>query len=314
MSQELTFSIVIPTYNRPKRLRQCLESIAQLDYPRDRFEVIVVDDGSPMSLESLIKPFAAAIDLTLMTQPNAGPARARNTGAAQAKGEFLAFTDDDCLLASDWLSKLSDRFQQTPHCMIGGKTLNALPDNLYSTASQGLIDFLYAHYVTADNESNFFASNNLALPTARFQALGGFDTTFPLAAGEDRELCDRWLRFGYRMVYAPEAQIHHAHQLTPLKFWQQHFNYGRGAFHYRRVRAQQGQTVRLESLLFYSKLLTYPFFQSTSQPAILLAILMFVSQVANAAGFFWQHYSAAKQMYLRRIDSATGDPTIDSSG
>lgn len=285
------FSIVIPTYNRPERLQNCLSAIAQLDYPPDRFEVIVVDDGSKTSVKSVVESVVASVgeplQITLIRQANAGPATARNTGAAQAKGKFLVFTDDDCMPAPDWLKTLEANFVQFPDCLIGGRSLNALPSNLYSTASQVLIDYLYSYFNPALNQSAFFASNNIALPSDRFQAMGGFDTSFPLAAAEDREFCDRWLQHGYCMKYAPEVQIYHAHHLTLAHFWQQHFNYGRGAFHFHRVRAQRrSEPIKVEPLSFYLNLLAYPFRQKPSHTALLLAGLFLVSQAANIAGFF----------------------------
>lgn len=285
--EPLYFSIVIPTYNRPERLENCLKAIAQLDYPRDRFEVVIVDDGSLTPMASIAEPFRNLLNLTVIRQSNAGPAKARNTGAAKATGQFLVFTDDDCTPAPNWLKNLEVRFSTTPDCLIGGRTLNALPDNLYSTASQVLIDYLYGFYNTDLEQSSFFASNNFAMPAGRFQTLNGFDTSFPLAAGEDREFCDRWLHHGDRMVYAPDAQVYHAHRLTLKTFWRQHFNYGRGAFCFHQVRAQRTQDrVRVEPISFYFNLLTYPFLHPSSQPPILLAVLLFLSQVANVAGFF----------------------------
>ncbi len=283
------FSIIIPTYNRPERLTTCLESLLRLDYPHADFEVIVVDDGSQLPLEPVVAPFQKQFNLSLLRQNNAGPAKARNTGAAQAQGKFLAFTDDDCTPAPDWLTNLAARFTTADDSMIGGRTINALPENLYSTASQVLIDYLYEYYNTGSNPVNFFASNNLALPANHFHTLGGFDTSFPLAAGEDRELCDRWLHQGYKMIYAPEVHVYHAHKLTLSTFWRQHFNYGRGAFcfHTRRSQRTTGG-IKVEPLTFYFNLLTYPLLQTSSQPGILIAVFLIVSQVANVAGFFWE--------------------------
>ncbi len=289
MTQTPFISIVIPTYNRPERLADCLESLTNLEYPRDCFEAIVVDDGSKTSLEPVIKPFKDRLEITLFKQENQGPATARNTGAKQAKGDLLAFTDDDCKPAPDWLTKLAARFATAPDSMIGGKTLNALPNNLYSTTSQVLIDYLYNYYNLGSKQSNFFASNNFALPSDLFQAVGGFDTTFPLAAGEDREFCDRWLQFGNKMIYAPEVQIYHAHKLTLSSYWRQHFFYGRGAFCFHQVRAKRAHTeVKVEPISFYFNLLKYPLSQPTPQPKLLLSTLLFISQVAGVAGFFWE--------------------------
>ncbi len=85
-----SFSVIIPTYQRPEQLGTCLSALTELDYPSDRFEIIVVDDGSPVSPEPVVASFRDRLNLTLLTQPNSGPASARNTGAAHAKGEFLA--------------------------------------------------------------------------------------------------------------------------------------------------------------------------------------------------------------------------------
>ncbi len=283
------FSIVIPTHDRPRQLATCLQSLACLDYPRDRFEVIVVDDGSETPPEAVVASFCGQLDVTLLTQAHAGPAAARNTGAARAKGKFLAFTDDDCAPAPDWLQSLTARFARASDCAIGGRTLNALPDNLYLTASQLLVAYLYGYYNANPDQARFFTSNNLAMPTDRFHTMGGFDTTYTRTAAEDRELCDRWLHHGYRMTYAPEALVYHAHVLTFRAFWRQHFRYGRGAFYFHQARAHRARgRIRLEPLSFYLNLLRYPFSQVQGWHALLLAALLVMSQVANATGFFWE--------------------------
>lgn len=289
MAQQYLFSIIIPTYNRPERLSNCLESLTQLDYPRADFEVVVVDDGSKMSLEPFVAAVKDKLNLTFVRQTNAGPASARNTGAFKAQGKYLVFTDDDCTPASDWLSKLAARFSTAPSSMIGGHTINALKENVYSIASQTLIDYLYEYYNNNSVQPNFFASNNIALPAETFRLLGGFDTSFPLAAAEDREFCDRWLYKGYKMVYAPEVQVYHTHELTLRKLWRQHFNYGRGAFCYHKIRSNRiNQPMKVEPLSFYLDLLTYPVSRLSNKIGVLVTALIFISQVANVAGFFWE--------------------------
>jgi glycosyltransferase involved in cell wall biosynthesis len=285
------FSIVIPTYNRPQRLETCLKSLTCLNYPRDRFEVIVINDGSANSLESIVNPFKEKLNLQMIRQDNAGPASARNTGAAKAQGKYLVFTDDDCQPDVNWLNALETSFAQNPDGLLGGHTINHLSNNLYSEASQRLIDYLYRYYNADPLQARFFASNNLALSTERFRHIGYFDVTFPLAAGEDRELCDRWLHYGYSMVYVPEALVYHTHRLCLRTFWRQHFSYGRGAFHFHQVRSlREQEPIKVEPLKFYLDLLVYPFSSSSSHPGILVSSLFFVSQVANVAGFFWERW------------------------
>ncbi len=286
--QQTLFSIIVPTYNRPDKLAQCLQSFVELEYPRDGFQVIVVNDSTEISVETTISPFQNKLNLTLLTQPNSGPATARNTGAFVAEGKFLVFTDDDCTVAADWLQNLEKRFMETPDCLIGGRTVNALLDNIYSTASQQLIDYLYSYYNAIGDRAQFFTSNNFALAAEAFQKIGGFDTTFSLAAGEDREFCFRWLNTGGRALYAPEVTVYHSHALTLGKFWRQQFNYGRGAFLFGEIISKQGVQGKRQHPSFYLNLLTYPFFHAAGIQKLLIAALFLVSQAGIAAGLFWE--------------------------
>jgi glycosyltransferase involved in cell wall biosynthesis len=184
---ELSFPIIVPTYSRPGRLACCLKSLARLEYLRDCFEVIVVDDGSKTPPKAVVDDFLNRLEVILFTQSHGGPATARNTGAAQAKGQFLAFTDDDCEPDSHWLNVLASAFTEKPDAAVGGHTFNTLHDNPRSNASQLLVGYLYSYYNTDPNKAVFFTSNNIALPVDRFRTIGDFDTTFPRAAKENRE-------------------------------------------------------------------------------------------------------------------------------
>ncbi|MDP3093083.1 MAG: glycosyltransferase [Nitrospira sp.] len=293
-SKAPSFSIVIPTYSRPEQLAVCLQACARIEYPRDRVEVIVVDDGGTKPLDEIVAGFHGKLTLKLLQQENSGPASARNRGASEAAGEFLAFTDDDCAPASDWLKALGRECVASPDCAVGGRTVNALTGNVYSTASQLLISYLLSFYNASPHDARFFPSGNLAFPTKQFRAVGGFDVTYPRAAAEDRELCDRWLHLGHRMIYASEAVVYHAHALTFRTFLRQHFHYGQGAFCFHRVRARRLQDrVKVEPLMFYINMLRYPFVSAQGVQAPLLMLLLVVTQVANAAGFFWMRLKGA---------------------
>lgn len=306
MSAQRFFSVIIPTYNRPKQLADCLTALSNLDYSRDRMEVIIVDDGSSMPLDAVIKPFQTELNVTLLRQPNAGPSAARNTGAAVAKGAFLAFTDDDCEPAPDWLTQLERRFQQHPQHIVGGRTCNALLDNPFSCTSQLIIDVVYDYYNATPDQAQFFASNNLALPTEEFCKLGGFNTAFPTS--EDRELCDRWLHHGYGMSYASNAVILHSHSLGLLSLWRQHFSYGQGAYRYHKIRADRGSGEFHIEGNFYLNLVRYALTQTQYKPKFLLLVLLFYVQVANAAGFFYEKF----YWHQRHIDKRPQPSTLTS--
>lgn len=286
MSSPLKFSVIIPTYNRPQKLANCLDFLAALDYPTDQFEVVVVDDGGDAALDSIVDSHRETLSIALLRQQNAGPGAARNRGVEAATGDYLAFTDDDCMPHADWLSKLSARLTEMPDALVGGHVLNALTENLYSSASQQLIDYLYDYYHGSHRGISFFTSNNIALSKARYLEIGGFDAKLRVAS-EDRELCDRWIQRDYPMVYAPEAQISHAHDLTLDSFWKQHFSYGRGAYHFHGIRAQRAaQEIKVEPLSFYIGLLLYPLRSQKNLFQLGLSGLFFLSQFAMTVGFF----------------------------
>jgi glycosyltransferase involved in cell wall biosynthesis len=284
------FSIVIPTYNRREPLETTLKGLVDLAFAPDRFEVIVADDGSARPVDRLLDAYKQKLTIRLFRQTNAGPATARNNGAMQARGQYLAFIDDDCIPAPDWLANLAVNFRATPEAMIGGHTINALSGNPYAAASQSLIDYIYQYNNADPEQARFFTSNNMAVPATGFQRLGGFDTSFPLAAGEDREFCERWRRHGLQMRYAAEVRVYHLHAMTLRSFWQQHFNYGRGAFHVHQRRLNQAQPeagkglFTPEPLSFYLKLMGYPLAQNRGAGAIQQLGLVGISQLATAAG------------------------------
>ncbi|MEL6552773.1 MAG: glycosyltransferase [Cyanobacteria bacterium J06621_11] len=283
-----SFSIVIPTFNRPKQLEGCLSALVALDYPKDRYEIIVVDDGSQEPLTKTVAPFQQDVQVMLIRQANAGPAAARNEGVERASGDYIAFTDDDCMPEREWLQQFAIALQSNPDAMVGGRTINALPNNLYSSASQALIDYLYSYYNGA-TQGVFFASNNIAMARSHFLSIGGFDVSFPLAAAEDRNLCDCWQQAGYPMQYVPSATIQHAHALSLRSFWRQHFGYGRGAFCFHQVRSKRTEEpVKVEPLKFYADLLTYPIVERGVRSPLAVSSLFFLSQVATTAGFFWE--------------------------
>ena len=281
----MDFTVIIPTYHRPEPLAACLAALAGSRYPRQLFEVVVVDDGGEVDLRPVIASFPFS-GVRLLRQQRRGPGAARNTGARAARGRWLAFTDDDCLPEPDWLPALATQLEADPERAVGGHTFNQLVNNPYSSASQLLIDYLYAHYNTpGGGEARFLTTNNLAVPAALFHAIGGFDETYTRAASEDREFCSHWLQRGHRLHYTPAARVGHAHPLDAASFWRQHFQYGRGAHRYHLARTRRGQgRPSLEKLAFYLALIAYPW-HCRAQGRIRLMLLLILTQLAHTAGF-----------------------------
>lgn len=251
-------------------MRECLESIARQDFPA---EVLVVDDGG--DLES-------PPGVTVLHQERAGPARARNRGAQATEAEVLVFLDDDCRLGPGWLKAAASRLQGQPDLAVGGRLVNAFPENPWAETSQLIVDYLY-EVLNADPErAVFLGSGHLAVPAAAFREVGGFCPAYPRAAAEDRDFCRRWLASGRRLAYLPEVAVHHAHALTWRGFLRQHWAYGRGArrFHAGGTKAQAPG--------FYGGLLRYPWRRYPAGQACSLGWRLLVSQVAHTLGYLWQ--------------------------
>lgn len=285
----VTFSVIVPSFERPERLGRCLAALAALRAPRGGFEVVVVDDGGRSPLDDIVDGSRKALSLTLIRVAHGGPAAARNAGAGRARAPFLAFTDDDCRPEPDWLLAFEAAFERGERGLLGGLTRNGLAGNLFSSASQSQLDYLYDYFAREGEPPRFFASNNVALPREAFLTAGGFDASFRQAAGEDREFSDRCRRLGHGMACVPTAIVRHEHALTAGSFLRQHFFYGRGARRFHAIRSRrEPQPQRLEPGSFYLRLPLHPFV--AGEPvgrATLLATLLVASQAATALGYFW---------------------------
>ena len=281
------FSVVIPTYCRPRHLSNLLSSLTRLTYQSSMFEVIVVDDGGDTPLEPVISKFRGQINITLLRQENKGPAMARNYGTSQTKGEYLAFTDDDCLPDPNWLQALAYSFRESPCCLCGGKTINIQRKNLYSATTQLRVDYLYERYNPTAKFGAFFLANNLAVSKELFMEMGGFDST--LRFGEDRDFCYRWVSRGYPLVFAPQAVVYHNHSLTFLSFLQLHFLYGGGNFQFLKQCTMKGpRSITLSPPSWYVDLMLLGIKKEKGLRGLFLTLLLMTAQMAYTAGLFWE--------------------------
>jgi GT2 family glycosyltransferase len=229
------FSVIIPTYNRPARLRACLESFHLLQYPEGEWELIVVNDGGDHSFSKLGESIGDELPLRLIEQEHGGPASARNLGAQNASGAYLAFTDDDCRVTSNWLNEFESGFQRRLWHGLGGQTVNPYPENATARAMQFFTDFLYEYLRMPNDDAYMLISNNAAIQRNIYLKEGGFDESFPYAAAEDRELSHRLNAKGYRLHYWPKAKVWHHHQVSARGYLSLQFRYGKGDYYFRRA-------------------------------------------------------------------------------
>lgn len=280
-SQKVVFSVVVPTFERPRQLTECLESLAVQTLPKPLFEVVVVVDGGGQALEQLVDEFAGRLRIKLLRQPNGGCASARQLGIDHAQGEYLAFTDDDCRPAPDWLTRLDAALKRAPDYAVAGRTINGAKDNLYAEATQSIVETLTMSGRDRSRYVRYAPTNNLVFPTASFLAIGGLDRSWRIAGGEDRDLCARWNQAGFRLAYESSAKVFHYHRLNLRSFLRQHFNYGRGAWRYY---TKEAFSARFESPRLYPSLLLAPFREQRMGRAIAVCGLVLLAQFATAGG------------------------------
>lgn len=278
-------SIVIPTRDRPEALDACLVALAGQSLSPERFEVVVVDDGGSAVLEDVVDRHSGSLRLTLSRRPHAGPAAARNAGVKLARGRVLAFTDDDCLPEPDWLAAIATAVERAPESIVGGRTENALASNRCSEASQSVIAFMYAEELRRTGELPFVTSNNLGIGRELFDALGGFDASFPEAAAEDRDLSARCKARGGSLVYESAAVVRHAHPLDLRSLLRQYVAYGRGARLLSRSRREGPAAPGTRSPAFYAGMLVEPYRRDSPGRAAVVASLIALTQVGTAIGY-----------------------------
>ncbi len=214
-----SFSVVIPTFERPDTLLRVLDALGSQAGPPD-FEAVVVDDGSRDSTQDRLRALSPAYPLRVFRQENSGPAAARNRGVEEAKGKWILFLGDDTVPEAELLAvHARTHSEPRPHpvAVLGYTTWprdRRVSPFLHHINEYGL---QFGYGLIEDPESvpfNFFYTSNISLPRALLRAAGLFDTTFPHAAWEDIEIAYRMMRMGMKILYRPAAVARHYHDIT----------------------------------------------------------------------------------------------------
>lgn len=223
-------SVLVPTYGRPDLLAQLLGCLRVQTLDPARFEVIVVDDGSPepIVVDERAWPFA----VRLFRQANAGPASARNTGLEHCRAPLTLILNDDALPAPDLLSKHLEIHAQAEAKVAVLGTFRFNSRALQSPFTQILAgtDLLFAFPRLRHGEYHdwtYFWTCNISMSTGDLRAVGGFDAErFDKAIVEDVELGYRLQQVGYRVLYREDARCEHDHVLTPEGYFKRGVNLG----------------------------------------------------------------------------------------
>jgi glycosyltransferase involved in cell wall biosynthesis len=220
-------SVVIPSYNNASTVPKTLLALTQQTLPPNRFEVILVDDGSTDETEKVVRALTLPETFQTIRKSNGGAAAARNCGAAQARGEILVFLDSDVVPDATLLQQHLKSHRVHKRALVVGRS-RALPalesDRFYEIMGDNLFSFDEGD---AEKMVTFqeVLSRNLSLPRKSFLEIGGFDEGFPRSGYEDIEFAYRATQLGFRVVYNPQAAGDHHHTGTLEEVGQHMYNY-----------------------------------------------------------------------------------------
>lgn len=233
------WSIIICTHNRSSNLVNALEKLAALDYPRDNYEIIVIDNGSTDDTSEVVAEASRHESIIYVREERVGLSYARNRGIETAGGAYIAFIDDDAWPEAGWLRKLEEVFKNPNVACAGGKVIPVLqkltgwPHWLHR---RHLSFFTVIDY--PDQRKLHYAAyplgTNIAFRKSVFAQIGYFDpslgrTGTSLLSMEEIELCYRIENAGFDIVYTPEAIVNHkVHEERLTKEWVEQRAYWEG--------------------------------------------------------------------------------------
>lgn len=216
-------TVVVPARNAEKTIQECLVSLVNLDYPKDRLELLVVDNGSV----DRTREIASRFPVTVLVQDRIqGSYAARNTGVARAEGEIVAFTDADCVATQRWLKELVRGCEDPAVGCFAGEVfpytietfIDEYLDSIGFMSQRQLLDYRpLPRAMTA----------NLAFRREVFDRVGVFDAG--AISGGDSEMVIRMVtRTGWNVAYRGDAVVYHRHRTRPWPFFTQFVRYGWG--------------------------------------------------------------------------------------
>ena len=215
----VSVSVVVPTYNRRDSLLRCVGSISH------DVQVVVVDDGSTDGTEQALKELGLP-NLVYLRQTNKGPASARNLGIKETSGDYVAFTDDDCVPAAGWPWPLLEAISAGDEEVagVGGRVL-PLRTGLFAAY------YTFHRILEPPRSCSYLVTANCLYTRKALEEVGGFDERIRGPGGEDPALSAKVRDKGHRLAYAPTAIVRHDYREGLIDFVRTFYRYGRGCAH-----------------------------------------------------------------------------------
>jgi len=223
---DLSFSFIIPVYNRPDEIRELLDSLTHQTYKKP-FEIVIVEDGSTIDSKDVVELYSNKLNISYYQKPNSGPGDSRNYGMKRAKGNYFIVLDSDCILPPQYLGEAEKSLlEDYVHCYGG-------PDAAHEsfTTVQKAINYAMTSILTTGgirgnkNAVGKFQprSFNMGISKTAFEDVGGYGNIHP---GEDPDLTIRIWNKGYATKLIPEAFVYHKRRIDWNKFYIQVNKFG----------------------------------------------------------------------------------------
>lgn len=208
-------SVIIPVFNDERRLQLCLDALEAQTWPKDRYEVIVIDNASTQDIKTLVSRYP---QVSYQYEPKPGSYAARNKGLSVAGGEIIAFTDSDCVPAPDWVEKGVDVLQSNPDCGLVGGVIELFYRNPKRMTGielyESLMGFPQRKYIEKDQ---FGATANVFTFRKVIDHVGLFNDE--LKSGGDAEWGKRVAKHGYPLLYADAVRVAHPARSTYTEYY-----------------------------------------------------------------------------------------------
>jgi glycosyltransferase involved in cell wall biosynthesis len=221
----IKFSAIIPVFNRPDELTELLESLKNQTYKN--FEVVVVEDGSVLKSDEIVKTYQEFLDIKYFFKDNSGPGQSRNYGSERAIGDYHVFFDSDCIIPEKYFEIVDSRLTEHPVDAYGG------PDMAHPsfTAIQKSINYSMTSFFTTGgirggmkDEKKFHPrSFNMGFSKAVYEKTKGFSK---MRFGEDVDMSLRIIENGFSTTLIKDAAVYHKRRVDYRKFFKQVFNSG----------------------------------------------------------------------------------------
>jgi len=220
-------SIVVPAYNDQKNIEVCINSLKKQDYPKDGYEIIVVDNNSKDNTAEVIKKQQVIYILEDKIQTSYA---ARNRGIRESRGDILAFTDSDCIADKKWITSGVAALKNKKIGGVGGKVVAFNPVNYIEIYQAEKDIFGQEKFLRETNRlkrNGRIVTCNAFYKKELFKKVGLFEPA--LISGGDHDFSIRVQKdTDYLLQYEPKAIIYHKHRTNLKSFWKQYYKYGLG--------------------------------------------------------------------------------------